>query len=305
MKHPVQGTGHCVYHTSALAVYLINAKVAIQEINKFFRIMLNLTGKVALVTGLGQSDGEGWGIGAACAFQLAKQGAKIFGGNRSRQPAEVTAQRIRAAGGTCDIVQTDVTSAASVRELVEKCMAQHGRIDILINNVGRSEPGCPATMDEAVWDAQMDINLKSVYLACRFVLPIMEAQGSGAIVSIGSIAGLRYIGKAQVAYNTSKAAILQFSKATAVIYARKGVRLNCVVPGLMDTPYTLQMASRYAAGDYEKFRKQREGQVPMGHMGDAWDVANAVVFLVSEEARYITGQEIVVDGGITSSTGSV
>ena len=267
--------------------------------------MLNLTGKVALVTGLGQSDGEGWGIGAACAFQLAKQGAKIFGGNRSRQPAEVTAQRIRAAGGTCDIVQTDVTSAASVRELVEKCMAQHGRIDILINNVGRSEPGCPATMDEAVWDAQMDINLKSVYLACRFVLPIMEAQGSGAIVSIGSIAGLRYIGKAQVAYNTSKAAILQFSKATAVIYARKGVRLNCVVPGLMDTPYTLQMASRYAAGDYEKFRKQREGQVPMGHMGDAWDVANAVVFLVSEEARYITGQEIVVDGGITSSTGSV
>jgi NAD(P)-dependent dehydrogenase (short-subunit alcohol dehydrogenase family) len=267
--------------------------------------MLDLTGKVALVTGLGQSDSEGWGIGAACAFQLAKQGAKIFGGNRSQKSAEVTRQRILAAGGTCDVVQTDVTSAASVQQLVESCMAQHGRIDILINNVGRSEPGCPSTMSEAVWDSQIDINLKSVYLTCRFVLPIMEAQGCGAIVSIGSIAGLRYIGKAQIGYNTSKAAILQFSKATAVMYAKKGVRLNCVVPGLMDTPYTTQMAQRYADGDYGKFKEQREGQVPMGFMGNAWDVANAAVFLVSEEARYITGQEIVVDGGITSSTGGV
>lgn len=267
--------------------------------------MLDLTGKVALITGLGQSEGEGWGIGAACAFQLAKQGAKVFGGNRSLQSAETTCRKIRAAGGTCDVVQTDVTSAASVQQLVESCMAQHGRIDILINNVGRSEPGCPATMSEAVWDAQMDINLKSVYLTCRFVLPVMEAQGSGAIVSISSIAGLRYIGKAQIAYNTCKAALLQFSKATAVMYASKGVRLNCVVPGLMDTPYTSQMASKYAGGDYDKFKEQREGQVPMGFMGSAWDVANAAVFLASEEARYITGQEIVVDGGITSSTGRV
>jgi NAD(P)-dependent dehydrogenase (short-subunit alcohol dehydrogenase family) len=255
--------------------------------------MLDLTGKIALVTGLGQADGEGWGIGAACAFQLAMQGATIFGGNRSLESAEGTSRRIRAAGGTCDVVQTDVTSAASVQQLVEACMAQHGRIDILINSVGRSEPGCPATMSEAVWDAQMD------------VLPIMEAQGSGAVVSIGSIAGLRYIGKAQIAYNTCKAALLQFSKATAVMYAGKGVRLNCVVPGLMETPYTFQMAARYADGDYAKFKAQREGQVPMGRMGDAWDVANAAVFLVSDEARYITGQELVVDGGITSSTGNV
>lgn len=267
--------------------------------------MLDLTGKVALVTGLGESDGEGWGIGAACAFQLAVQGAKIFGGNRSLESAEATRQRIRAAGGTCAVVQTDVTSAASVQQLVETCMTQHGRIDILINSVGRSEPGCPATMSEAVWDAQMDVNLKSVYLACHYVLPIMESQGSGSIVSIGSIAGLRYIGKAQIAYNTCKAALLQFSKATAVMYAGKGVRLNCVVPGLMETPYTFQMAARYADGDYASFKAQREGQVPMGRMGDAWDVANAAVFLVSDEARYITGQEVVVDGGITSSTGGV
>jgi NAD(P)-dependent dehydrogenase (short-subunit alcohol dehydrogenase family) len=303
----VKTNGCCVYHAHVLAILPTHRSgtTTLNRNDHHLHTMLDLTGKVALVTGLGQSDGEGWGIGAACAFQLAKQGAKIFGGNRSPQSAEVTRQRIRAAGGTCDVVQTDVTSAASVQQLVESCVAQHGRIDILINNVGRSEPGCPATMSEAVWDSQIDINLKSVYLTCRFVLPIMEAQGSGAIVSIGSIAGLRYIGKAQIAYNTSKAALLQFSKATAVMYAKKGVRLNCVVPGLMDTPYTTQMASRYADGDYAKFKEQREGQVPMGYMGDAWDVANAAVFLVSEEARYVTGQEIVVDGGITSSTGSV
>lgn len=267
--------------------------------------MLDLTGKVALVIGLGQTDGGGWGIGAACAFQLAKQGAKVYGGNRSLKSAEVTQNRIRDAGGVCDVVTTNATDAASVKNLVDECMEKYGRIDILVNNVGRSEPGCPATMPEAVWDAQMDINLKSAYLACHYVLPVMEAQKSGAIVSIGSIAGLRYIGKAQIAYNVTKAALLQFTKATAVIYAKKGVRLNAVVPGLMETPYTVQMASRYAGGDYEAFKATRNAQVPMGHMGEAWDVANAVVFLASNEAKYMTGQEVVVDGGITSSTGNV
>jgi len=157
-------------------------------------------------------------------------------------------------------------------------------------------------MSEDVWDSQMDINLKSVYLACHHVLPIMESQKSGSIICISSIAGLRYIGKPQVAYNTAKAAILQFIKATAVIYASKGVRLNAVVPGLMNTPYTRSLAERFGKG-YEEFCKAREEQVPMGRMGDAWDVASAVVFLAADEARYVTGQRIVVDGGITSSTG--
>lgn len=266
--------------------------------------MLDLTGKVALVMGLGQADGEGWGIGAACAFQLAKQGAVVYGGNRSLESAQVTRDRIREIGRQCDVVKTDATNAASVKALVNGCMEKHGRIDILVNNVGRSEPGCPATMSEEVWDAQMDINLKSVYLTCHYVLPIMEAQNSGSIISISSIAALRYIGKAQIAYNVTKAALLQFTRATAVIYAKKSVRLNAVVPGLMETPYTFQMASRYANGDYEAFKETRNAQVPMGRMGDAWDVANTAVFLASSEARYITGQGIVVDGGITSSTGN-
>jgi NAD(P)-dependent dehydrogenase (short-subunit alcohol dehydrogenase family) len=275
--------------------------------------MLDLTNKVALIIGLGQNQqptsastqDSTWGIGAAIAFKLASRGAKIFGGNRSIASAETTRDLIRAAGGVCDVVATDATDSKSVAALVEACMKKYGRIDILVNNVGRSEPGCPASMSEATWDAQMEVNLKSVYLACHYVLPIMEAQNSGAIVSVGSIAGLRYIGKAQIAYNVAKAALLQFTSATAVIYAERGVRLNAVVPGLMATPYTVQMASRYADGDYDAFKATRDAQVPMGRMGDAWDVANAAVFLVSDEARYITGQSIVVDGGITSSTGRV
>jgi len=130
----------------------------------------------------------------------------------------------------------------------------------------------------------------------------MEKQGKGAVVSISSVAGLRYIGKPQVAYAAGKAALMQLTKTTAVLYAPKGVRLNTVVPGLMFTPLVQRLAEKYAKGDFEGFVAHRHQQVPMGHMGEAWDVANAVLFLASDEAKYITGQEIVVDGGITSAT---
>lgn len=264
--------------------------------------MLNLSNKVALIIGLGQTGTEGWGIGAACAVTLARQGAIIFGGNRTVASTTKTKETIEAEGGICDIIATDATNSASVKALVDACIKKHGRIDILLTSVGQSQPGDPASMSEDVWDSQMDINLKSVYLACHHVLPIMESHKSGSIICISSIAGLRYIGKPQVAYNTAKAAILQFVKATAIIYASKGVRLNAVVPGLMNTPYTRSLAERFGKG-YEEFCKTREEQVPMGRMGDAWDVASAVAFLAADEARYVTGQKIVVDGGITSSTG--
>lgn len=268
--------------------------------------MLSLQGKVVLMTGLGQTSDEGWGIGAAIAALFARQGASIFGGNRTLASAERTKQRIEKEGGICDVVETDVTSSESVKALVDQCMQKHGRIDILVNNVGRSEPGCPGSMAEDVWNAQIDINLNSLYLTCHHVLPIMEKQRSGAVVNVASIAGLRYIGKPQVAYSATKAAIMQFTKATAVIYADKGVRLNTVVPGLIYTPYTRALAKRYApGGDEAAYMEKRDGQVPMGRMGDAWDVANTALFLASDEAGYITGQKIVVDGGITGSTGRV
>ena len=269
--------------------------------------MLKLNGKVVLITGLGQTSDEGWGIGAAIATLFARQGAFIFGGNRTLASAERTKKRIEEEGGACDVVETNVTESASVKHLVDQCMQKHGQIDILINNVGLSEPGCPATMSYDVWNAQIDINLNSLYLTCHYVLPIMEQQTSGgAVVNVASIAGLRYIGKPQVAYSATKAAIMQFTKATAVIYASKGVRLNTVVPGLIFTPYTKALAKRYApGGEEEEYMKTRDAQVPMGRMGNAWDVANTALFLASGEAMYITGQKIVVDGGITSSTGRV
>jgi NAD(P)-dependent dehydrogenase (short-subunit alcohol dehydrogenase family) len=157
-------------------------------------------------------------------------------------------------------------------------------------------------MDEEVWDEQMDVNLKSAFLLCKHVLPIMERQGGGSVVNISSIAGLRYIGKPQVAYAASKAALMQMTQTTAVIYAARGIRLNSVVPGLIFTPLVKRLADKYAQGDFDGFVANRHNQVPMGRMGDAWDVANAVLFLASDESRYITGQQLVVDGGITAAT---
>lgn len=267
--------------------------------------MHDLTNKVALIFGLGQTTPTGWGIGSAIAVLLSQQGAKVFGINRSLKSAQVTKDRIEAKRGICDIFEADATSSESVKAAVDACMAKYGRIDILINNVGQSAAGTLGSMGEDTWDSQISLNLKPVYNACHHVLPIMEKQGDGRVVSISSIAGLRYIGKPQIAYNTAKAAIIQAMKAEAVVLAEKGVRLNTVVPGLMYTPYIEQLALRYGVGEEnrEAYMKMRDEQVPMGRMGDAWDVANAVLFLVSDEAGYITGQTLVVDGGITSSTG--
>ena len=130
----------------------------------------------------------------------------------------------------------------------------------------------------------------------------MERQGGGSVVSISSIAGLRYVGKPQVAYAAAKAALMQMTQTTAVIHAAAGIRLNSVVPGLIYTPLVKRLADKYAGGDFEGFVAHRHKQVPMGRMGDAWDVAHAVLFLAADESRYITGQQLVVDGGITAAT---
>ena len=263
--------------------------------------MFRLDGKVALVTGCG-TIGEGWGNGKAIAVLLARQGAGVFGCDLALEAAQVTRDLIREEGGVAEVQTCNVTKAADVKGLVQACLARFGRIDILVNNVGRSEPGDPVTMDEAVWDDQMDVNLKSAFLTCKHVLPIMERQGGGSVVNISSIAGLRYVGKPQVGYAAGKAALMQMTQTTAVIYAARGIRLNSVVPGLVFTPLVKRLADKYAKGDFEGFVAHRHNQVPMGHMGDAWDVAHAVLFLAADESRYITGQQIVVDGGITAAT---
>ncbi len=263
--------------------------------------MLSLSGKVAVVTGCG-TIGEGWGNGKAIAVLLARQGASVFGCDLNLEAAQATQRVIEQEGGTAAVQCADVTDSQQAKAFVEACLARFGRIDILVNNVGRSEPGDPVTMSEDIWDEQMDVNLKSAFLMCKHVLPVMEQHGGGSVVNISSIAGLRYVGKPQVAYAAAKAALMQMTRTTAVLYASRNIRLNCVVPGLVFTPLVRRLADKYAKGDFDGFVAHRHQQVPMGRMGDAWDVANAVVFLAADESRYITAQEIVVDGGITAAT---
>jgi NAD(P)-dependent dehydrogenase (short-subunit alcohol dehydrogenase family) len=268
----------------------------------------SLKGKIVLLTGIGQSgDPALWGNGAATARLFCSNGAKVFGCDLRLTAALATQRRLVDEFGPecCTVVEADVTKSDDVKRLVGECVKFFGRIDVLVNNVGMSMKGGPAEMDEETWDAQVDVNIKSVYLCCHHVLPLMEVQGSGVVINISSVAGLRYIGKPQVAYASMKAAVIQFTKTTAVLYAPKGIRLNVVVPGLIHSPLVKVLADKYANGDLEGMVRQRDAQCPTGKMGTSFDVANAVVFLASENAKYITGAELVVDGAITCSTGRV
>jgi NAD(P)-dependent dehydrogenase (short-subunit alcohol dehydrogenase family) len=160
-------------------------------------------------------------------------------------------------------------------------------------------------LSEASWDRQMAVNLRSMHLACKHAIPAMLQGGGGAIVNIGSIAGLRYLGVPYIAYSASKGAVTAFTRAVALQYADQGIRANSIAPGLMNTPMIVEpLAGAYAAGDVEKMIEARDRQCPMGHMGDAWDVAYAALFLLSDEAKYVTGTELVVDGGITAQIGT-
>ncbi|SPN99723.1 probable dehydrogenases with different specificities (related to short-chain alcohol dehydrogenases) [Cephalotrichum gorgonifer] len=277
-----------------------------------YPIYPDLKGKVALILGVGQArtgreTENSWGNGAAIAWMFAQNGAKIFGCDIDLSAAEHTLSRIREAheNAVCDVLKADVTSAEDIQKTVEACMEKHGRIDVLVNNVGATASGDPVSLPEEVWDAQIDLNLKSIYLSLKAVLPIMERQGSGSVVNNASIAGLRFLGKPQVAYNAAKAAVIHLTKVTSCIYAPKGMRLNCIAPGLMYTPLVERLEHSDDPAERETFKKITQHNVPMGRMGTAWDVAAAAVFLASHKAAgYVTGQTLVVDGGLTSSTGT-
>ncbi|KAF7197849.1 3-oxoacyl-[acyl-carrier-protein] reductase FabG [Pseudocercospora fuligena] len=282
--------------------------------------LFDYTGKVVLLTGIGAVR-EGYGNGTAMAAIMARQGAVVFGCDINLEAANKAADNINNEEETkshparskgqkpVEVFQqiTDVTKKSACEAFVNACMEKHGRIDVLVNNVGKSEPGGPAELSEEAWDGQTDINLKSVYLMCHLVLPIMEKQAmGGAVLSVSSIAGLRYIGKPQVGYAATKAAVIQFTKTTAVIYAQRTggkVRLNTIVSGLINSPLVSVLADKYAGGDQEGYRKVRDKQSPTGKMGTVWDIAHAALYLCSNEAGYVTGQELVVDGAITDSTG--
>ncbi|MGJ7603397.1 SDR family NAD(P)-dependent oxidoreductase [Variovorax sp. LT1R20] len=258
-----------------------------------------LEGKVALITGAG-SVGPGWGNGRAIAVRFAQEGAQVFGVDRDIDRMGETAELIAQAGGVFASAACDVTQAASIEAMVAQCIARFGRIDVLVNNVGGSAKGGPVEMPEAVWDAQVDHNLKSVFLTCKHVLPHMLAQGNGAIVNLASTSATRWTGAAQIAYASTKAAVMQFSRVLAVQYAGQGIRVNTVVPGQLHTPMVeTRLAGQRAGGDVEALLKQRQARIPLPFMGDGRDTAAAALFLASDEARFVTGTEIVVDGGMS------
>lgn len=258
-----------------------------------------LKDRIAIITGAG-SVGPGWGNGRATAVRFAEEGAKIFAVDRDRDSLSETIERVKAVGGEIEVHQCNVTDSASVGAMVAACVARFGRIDVLVNNVGGSAPGGPVEMSEDVWDSQVDVNLKSVFLTLKHVLPVMEAQKQGSIVNLASTSGIRFTGAFQVGYAATKAGVIQLSRVVAVQYAGKGIRVNTVVPGQLHTPMVeARLAGQRAGGDVEALLKQRLKRIPIGFMGDGRDTANAALYLASDEARFVTGTEIVVDGGMS------
>ncbi len=259
-----------------------------------------LQDKVAFITGIG-AIGPGWGNGKATAVLFAREGAKVFGVDIVPAAAEETRAVVEGEGGTCAVRGCDATDGAAVEAAVADCLERFGRIDVLFNNVGGSAPGGVVEMDEDTWDRQFAFNLKTAYLPCKHVLPVMERQGVGSIVNLASIAALRYIGQRHTAYEAAKAGLIQLTRSVAGAYAKAGIRCNAISPGHLNTPAIGRVARDQGTGDVDDMVAALDRIIPMGHMGDAWDVAYAALYLASDEAKYVTGAELVVDGGLTSA----
>lgn len=257
-----------------------------------------LSGKRAIVFGAG-SVGEGWGNGKAAAVLFARHGARVACVDVSPEAAAATRDVIAGEGHDALALAADVTALGDVERAVAAAVEAWGGIDILHNNVGTNTVGGPVDTSEAEWDRILAINLKGAFLTAKAVLPVMEAGGGGAIVNISSLAALRITSYRYASYYASKAGLNHFTRSVAIEYADRGIRANTVSPGLMDTPHIYAaMASHYA--DPATMRAERAALAPMKRMGTAWDVAHAALFLVSDEAGYITGVDIPVDGGLSS-----
>jgi NAD(P)-dependent dehydrogenase (short-subunit alcohol dehydrogenase family) len=252
--------------------------------------------KIVLVFGAG-SVGPGFGNGKAAAVAYAREGAKVACIDIDERAARNTLDIIVSEGGEGLALGADVTSSADIDRVVANTVDRFARIDVLHNNVGINLPGGAAEATEESWRRVMDINVTSVFLTCRAVLPIMERQRSGAIVNISSLASIRWTGYPYVSYYASKAALNHFTRAVAIEYAARGIRANTILPGVMDTPHIQKQISGYY-GSAEEMKVKRDALSPMRRQGDGWDVAWASVFLASDEAKYITGIELPIDGGL-------
>jgi NAD(P)-dependent dehydrogenase (short-subunit alcohol dehydrogenase family) len=263
---------------------------------------MRLEGKVAIVVGAGQTPGETIGNGRATAILFAREGAKVMLVDRRLDSALETEKMIRDEGNEAFSFEADVTSSDSCAEMAKACVDQFGRIDVLHNNVGiGANDNNVIRLGEDVWDRIIDVNLKSMFLTCKHVLPVMREQGSGCITNISSVASIAAV--PMLAYKVSKAGVNALTQQIAMNNARHGIRCNAILPGLMNTPMAIEAWVSLGA-DREEIVKARDAQVPLGaKQGTAWDIANAALFLASDEAKFITGVLLPVDGGQSIKVG--
>ncbi len=259
-----------------------------------------LKGRVALILGAGTSA-PGISIGKASSIAMACAGASVAALDFNVDTAQDVTQEILAFGGQAIAYQADVADIVAMQAAIERVMQDFGRIDILQINAGIGRVGGPAETSLEDWDRIQKVNVESILIAAKLVAPIMVKQGSGSIIGVSSVAGMRYLGYPHLAYSVTKAAVIHFIKMLAQQYAGDGIRANTIVPGLIDTPRIQKNVAKVfdANADMDKTRRARDQQVPMGRMGTPWEIASVATFLASDDASYITGTEIVVDGGLT------
>ncbi len=258
-----------------------------------------LRAKVAVVVGAG-SSGVTLSNGRAIAVTLAREGAVVVAADISLTEAEQTVGQIAESGGRAHGLLCDATQPEAVRQLFQHSYSLHGRIDIVINNVGIAEVSPLAATTDESWSRVIRVNQSSVFLSCREAIPFMLGSGGGSIVNVASVAAVRWLGVPYASYSATKAAVIGMSRNIALEQASRGIRVNCILPGLIDTPMARASLDTTFA-DEAAFTRSRNERCPMGFMGTPWDVANAALFLASDEARYITATEIVVDGGLTAA----
>jgi NAD(P)-dependent dehydrogenase (short-subunit alcohol dehydrogenase family) len=264
--------------------------------------MGRLEDKIAIVVGAGQTPGQTIGNGRATSIRFAEEGARVMLVDRDEASAHETLAMMRERGGEGSVFVADVTSETQCQALIGDCVERYGRIDILHNNVGIGAGDRGATsVTEEVWDRIFTTNMKAIMFTCKHALPIMRAQGKGAITNISSVAAVCAVGL--TAYKASKAALNAYTHALATGNARYGIRANVIMPGLMNTPMAIE--GNVALGnDRDEVIARRDAQVPLGaKMGTGWDVANAALFLASDEAGFITGVCLPVDGGQAAQIG--
>lgn len=259
-----------------------------------------LKGRVALILGAGTSA-PGVSIGKASSIAMACAGASVAALDFNLAAAQEVSQEITAFGGTAIAYQADVASFEAMQTAIERVIQDFGRIDILQINAGIGRVGGPTETSLEDWDRIQKVNVESILIAAKLVAPIMSKQGAGSIIGVSSVAGMRYLGYPHLAYSVTKAAVIHFIKMLAQQYAREGIRANTIVPGLIDTPRIQKNVAKVfdANADMDNTRRARDQQVPMGRMGTPWEIASVATFLASDDASYITGTEIVVDGGLT------